>query len=506
MRLAFILYLATSGVLSASVALRSGEGSADKPPASTVPIGINLSELSDYSTQWAFVDIFKQSRPWIESHPGKIAYDEHGWPRLQPEQSVQTVMVREIKGHYPAGLYKATFSGPAGVRLDQFDIKAVKAVGRHALEIDVAPADGGLLFTAKGGNVENVHVWMPGYPRGSVKFHPTFRQRLEPFGVIRFMDWQKINNSKLAKWSQRAKPDDARYTTAAGVPVEVMIDLANLLKAHPWFCMPHQADDEFVREFAKMVKDRLDPALKVYVEYSNEVWNGGFEQAEWAQAQGNTRKLGDQAQARFYAARSVEVFQIWEQAFGGRDRLVRVLASQFVNPWLSEQILTWKDAYKHADVLAVAPYFGHEFGDPKEALRTARLTSDELLKRLDAEVSGKNLEDMRKQAKVAQRFHLQLIAYEGGQHLVGGGGAENNAVLTKLFIAANRDPRMADRYRKHLRNWSEAGGGLYVLYHYVGAPGKWGSWGLLEYQDQPVEDAPKYRAAVEFGRKGKETR
>ena len=46
-----------------------------------------------------------------------------------------------------------------------------------------------------------------------------FRQRLEPFSVIRFMDWQRTNNSKLVKWSQRARPDDARYTTAAGVPV-----------------------------------------------------------------------------------------------------------------------------------------------------------------------------------------------------------------------------------------------------------------------------------------------
>lgn len=475
----------------------------DSPP---VPLGINVSELADYSTQWAFVDIFKQSRPWIESHPGKMAYDDHGWPRLESEQSVQTVMAREIKGHYPAGVYKVTFSGTAAVRLDQFDVKSVKAPSRNALDVDVSPADGGLLFSAKGGTLDNVHVWMPGFPRKGTTFHPLFCKRLEPFGVIRFMDWQKTNNSKLVKWSKRAKPSDARYTTEAGVPVEVMVELANQLKVHPWFCIPHQADDEFVREFARLVKSQLHPDLKVYIEYSNEVWNWGFEQTQWAKDQGTKQKLGDPPQARFYADRSVAVFKIWEEVFGGRDRLVRVLASQFVNPWLSEQILTWHQASKHADALAVAPYFGHEHGDPKEAARSARLSPEELLKRLDTEIAGKNLQHMQEQAKLAKSHGLQLIAYEGGQHLAGGGGAENNAALTRLFTAVNRDARMAELYRKHLQNWANSGGGLYVLYHYVGAPGKWGSWGLLEYQDQPIEDAPKYRAAVEYAKKAKEAK
>ena len=38
---------------------------------------------------------------------------------------------------------------------------------------------------------------------------------------------------------------------------------------------------EYLTEFAKMVKTKLDPDLKVYVEYSNEVWNWGFQQAGW---------------------------------------------------------------------------------------------------------------------------------------------------------------------------------------------------------------------------------
>jgi hypothetical protein len=170
-----------------------------------------------------------------------------------------------------------------------------------------------------------------------------------------------------------------------------------------------------------------------------------------------------------------------------------------VVPWLSEQIVSWKDAYKHADALAVAPYFGYEFGDPKTADATARMSPDQLLDALEKEVNGPNREVIRKQAGVARKFGLKLIAYEGGQHLVGYLGAENNEALAKLFQAANRHPRMYDLYRRHLRNWSEAGGDLYVLFNYVTTPSKWGSWGLLEYQDQPTGDAPKYRAFVDAG-------
>jgi hypothetical protein len=481
-----------------------GSSRAEEPKSS---VGINLAPLADYSREWAFVDVFKQSRPWIESQQGKIKYDEQGYPILGPKQSVLTVMVRELKGHYPGGTYVATYSGAGYVRMDQFDVKRVRARPRH-IEADVVPNDGGLQLqivdTDPKNIVRNIHVWMPGFERKHATFHPLFYRRLEPFGVIRFMDWQGTNHSKQAKWSQRAKPGDARYTTPAGVPIEMMIELANLRKADPWFCMPHLADDEYVREFAKLVKARLHDGLKVYVEYSNEVWNGAFGQSHWARAQGRKLRLGDPDGARFYAERSVQIFKIWEEVFGGRDRLVRVLGSQFVNTWLSEQILTWKDAYKHADALAIAPYFGYEFGDPQHVSKTLRLSTEQLLKKLDEEVSGKNRELMEDQERIARKYKLQLIAYEGGQHLAGGGGFENNEALTRLFVSANRDPQMYELYRKHLKNWRDSNGGVYCTYNYVSSPGKWGSWGILEYQDQKETEAPKYRALIEFAKKKSE--
>jgi hypothetical protein len=40
--------------------------------------------------------------------------------------------------------------------------------------------------------------------------------------------------------------------------------------------MPHLADDDYHRQFASYVRDSLRPDVKVYVEWSNEVWHTGF--------------------------------------------------------------------------------------------------------------------------------------------------------------------------------------------------------------------------------------
>jgi hypothetical protein len=32
----------------------------------------------------------------------------------------------------------------------------------------------------------------------------------------------------------------------------------------------------------------------------------------------------------------------------------------------------------------------------------------------------------------------------------------------------------------------------------VTRPTKWGAWGMLEHQDQPLSKAPKYKAVVDF--------
>lgn len=480
----------------------SEEAAARRVPAA-VPIGMNLAPVVDYGTNLPFVDIFKSSRKWIE-HGGRIEYDATGYPRLSPGQSVDALMVREIDGHYPFGEYVVTYDGTGNVDMKRYDV--IDVVGREPGKLDVlvAPANGGLLLQVKESDptdpVRNIHVWMPGFGDGKTTFNPDFLERLRGFPVIRFMEWQRTNASPTIRWADRPRVEDARYSTDKGVPLEIMVDLANQLGADPWFTIPHAANDEYVRSFAQLVRGRLQPNRKVYVEYTNEVWNSMFKQAGYAQKRGLAAGLSDDAflaQLRFYSVRAVEVMKIFEEVFGGTTRLVRVAGSQAATPWVSEKILEWKDASESFDVLAIAPYFGGSFGKPETAEEISYWSAAKLLDALQEEVDGKNKEQIGQQAAVARKFGVELAAYEGGQHLVGFGGAENDSLLTDLFISANRSPRMYDLYKRHLRHWKTEGGGLFVAFNDIGTPSKWGSWGAREYLEQPLTDAPKERALVE---------
>ena len=71
------------------------------------------------------------------------------------------------------------------------------------------------------------------------------------------------------------------------------------------------------------------------------------------------------------------------------------------------------------------------------------------------------------------------------------------AFIEKL-ATVNRSPRMKAIYAKYLDAWRDNGGELLFLLGYVQAFGKYGYWGLLERQDQPLIQTPKFAAALQF--------
>jgi hypothetical protein len=465
-------------------------------------LGMNLGGVVDWSSEWPFADAFKTSRPWMEQGPGPFTYDDQGSPLLKPDQRVETLIFRDLDGHYPAGDYLCTYDGTGSVAITQFDVEPISAQpGRIKFRVR-RPGNGGILIQVTASSprdpIRNLKVWLPGLENAASPFHPLYLERLAPFRVIRFMDWQRTNNSPVFTWSQRAKPTDVRWSTDLGVPIEVCVDLANALKADPWLCIPHRADDDFVRAMVSLVKERLAPDRKFYLEYSNEVWNWSFEQTRYAAERGKKLNLGAPDHLHFYARRSTEIFDIAAEVFGRRDRLIRVLSGQFANPSDCEYLLKYRDTFKNVDALAVGAYFGYEFGGPESAAATVKLTVDQLLDGCAAEINGPHRQQIRRLAALAKKYGVQLMAYEGGQHLVGHGGLENNRDLETLFVAANRHPRMADLYRQQLTHWFAEGGRDFIIFSYAGQPSKWGSWGVLEYQNQNVDAAPKYRAVVDF--------
>ena len=64
-------------------------------------------------------------------------------------------------------------------------------------------------------------------------------------------------------WSTRRLESYHTQAGSEGAAIEYMIQLANTLGADPWFNIPHAADDNFVKQFASLVKNTLRPDLKV---------------------------------------------------------------------------------------------------------------------------------------------------------------------------------------------------------------------------------------------------
>lgn len=483
-------------------------------PAAKPRLGINLDGPCDWNTELPFVDVFRFSRTWISQKRGAawgkgpaLELDERGWvKRLAPDCWAETPLCTIEGGHYPSGRYTVLYEGKGELAVTGAATVAERQANGLTLQVDSGK---GAFFlqlraTDPADPVRNLRVLMPGFERvyEQQPFHPAFLARWRGVACFRFMDWMKTNGSKAGSWTERPRPDDASYA-AKGVPVEVMVDLCNRQKADAWFCMPHVADDDFVRRFAETVKARLDPGLKVYVEYSNELWNGSFAQSRWVGEQG--LKLGFAKQPweagwAFTAFRSVQIFRIWEEVFGGRQRLVRVLASQAANPYVSERILSFQDAYKHTDALAIAPYMGFcvpaKSGKGPGADVVAAWSVDEALDHMAKKVLPESVEMIRKQKSIADRYGLRLVAYEAGQHMVGVAGGENNEAMCRLFYAANAHPRMGDLYRDYFAAWAAGGGDLLCNFASVGKWSKWGSWGLLQYADEPAAQSPKFMAAM----------
>jgi hypothetical protein len=506
--------------------------------ATPFPMGTNLAGIADWSTQYPFLNYVKNSRAWITrgttvwdtEERRKLSLDADGWVKSLTGgsfTSVGTFIPNDEQGRRFVVLYEGEGTLEYnGLEKDNAASKpgreVVRAIPGQSLYLGITKADP----QRTGNYLRNLRIIPEAYEKtaSNQRFNPDFLKSLKGYKTLRFMDWMGTNNSQQKEWRDRPKPGDMAYAER-GVPVEVMVDLANQMGIDPWFNMPHQATDDYVRNFARYVKAHLNPKLKVYVEYSNETWNFQFGQATYAVEQGKrtfTKTPGSDfdKQRLWFGRRTGQMLQIWDQVYGTeRSRVMGVLAAQGANVYTASKSLealtgsgkTLKDW--GVDAVAIASYFGYYLGNPENTSTITAWTqaADGGLNQLFQELTqggllknsppGGALQETATQTQAYSQFAksqgLQLLAYEGGQHLVVGvGGVENDAKITALFIAANRDRRMGDLYRNHLRQWQQHGGGLFANFIDVAGPSKWGSWGIRESLYQPT--SPKAQAVQEF--------
>ncbi|MEP1766211.1 MAG: hypothetical protein ABJJ53_06150 [Sulfitobacter sp.] len=539
-----------------------------RQPAPQAPKGataIGLAPVTDWAAQQPFLDVMKTARPWLGHLRGQFGGIEHaelvagghidaqGWVRSLPRDasSVGTLILTDLPAAAAPSLegrYVLQFEG-AGV-IEPTGRATNIRYGRGEVRFDYTPGPGSVELriqrTNRSNPVRNITVVredrLPLW-RGGAVFNPDWIARIANFDTLRFMDWMEANNSKQSAWGNRPQISDASWAQE-GVPLEVMLALANSTGKNIWVNMPHLADDAYVRAFAKLVRDGFDPKLRVYVEYSNEVWNYQFEQARWADAQAQARWKKADVGTQFYAMRAAEVARIWSEEFAGQDaRLVNVISSQTGWLGLEENILNAplvvaEGAPKPVsafDAYAVTGYFGGVLGLEARSAQVTQWLDESLARAADAakaqgltgqarqdaieatqydyatalaaqelqdgSVTGETVDtvhDLRNRvwpyhADVAKSAELELIMYEGGTHVVGIGAQVDNARLTAFFQHFNYTPQMGALYSALRTGWAEVGGHLFNAYADVYVPTKWGSWGALRHLD---DSNPRWDALV----------
>lgn len=520
----------TAGIVAGKLASYKGN--------STSSVGINTNEVTESDSSVPFLDLFRAAVPFEESRPwltkGAVAYDANGWPMdLRGGQAGSRFLSNLPANTVPEGTYTVLYEGDGDIQYMNDASLVEHKPGVDLINIS-AGQDGllnaSLLITRSSPQnyVRNIRILPPGgicannpFQRvtsanqcsgnylsfaenyASIIFNPDFMNFMKDFRAVRFMNMSGVTRSPVRTWEQRNQVSKATWggkEGTRGVPLEIQVELANRLNLDPWFTLPHEADDNFVRQYALYVKQHLNSNLKPHIEYSNETWNTIFTQGNYMIDMGMRLGLDTNAQRagfKYYSQRSVEIFKIWEDVFGGTQRLVRVLSGWTINDKLTDIVLSHKDAYKHADAFAIGPY---EFGGHAE-VRTIksvddafRLITDDNYRYSHAKVVGY----VRMQKAITDKYGVKLIAYEGGQGLVDFTTKTDDEFPNPLLFAANRDQRMQGIYTNFLSGWKTEGGDLMMLYTAPRTFTKHGPWGLKEYITQPANAAPKYQAVLNF--------
>lgn len=484
----------------------------------TKPIGINISGVSDYATELSFTDAFKQCRKWISSNAAgggpwdtqiNVPLSTNGYPLeipyndgVNPPQLVKTLMVWDIGTAVPTGMYRLLVSGDGQVRLSN------GASGTFTCPVDtLVNVTGQVILEITLSNVSNpIHSIQFIYPNYVNTFQTqTFTQEflnfLEDFQVIRFMDFTRTNGSPVVDWSDRTLPGYYSQARTSGAAWEYVIELANTSQKDIWINIPHQANDNYIQQLASLLQTSLNANSKIYLEYSNEVWNSGFSQhsdcAAFAQNLGYTGQSWERAW-KYTAKRSADVFKIFEDEFTNDQRLVKIIPSQAVNSWLTNQLVTFFNDTVYnpnqvsANAIAIAPYFGHEVANAIVSNNQVNtITTPQIIQELQNSLSAA-YQGMMDNKTVAANHNLQLICYEGGQHLVATGNNMNDTTLTAKLIATNHDTAMQNLYCDYFDYWYNNVGGMFCHFSSHGTYSKYGSWGVREdYQDI---NNPKYLA------------
>ncbi len=520
-------------------------------PAETnkASLGMGLNDVTDYGTALPFIDLMKQARRWQDWDNGSTdiddtQLDENDWVLyLNQGQTAGTVFLALAPEAIPFDRVIVLYEGE-GVLRYSWSCHLVEHVeeGKDLVSVSGGASLLTIMETNPGNPIRNIRIipepYMDEYEAGQV-FNPDWLALVDRFRAIRFMTWMKTNETTQESWEERPLPGHRTWRINGGVPLEIMIRLANLINANPWFNIPHTADIEYMEHFARMVKDNLNPNLSVYVEHSNEVWNWGFPQAHYAEAAAFDRwGVGGDGFIQWHGMRTAMACDAFKKgAFADQaDRVKCVLGVQAAYHGLEDGSLNcplWvaegnEPCYQHGiDYVGITTYFSGGLNGPRpwdseeqqllheSTLRSWFTDADGGLSKAFQQLNdGSLLTDITKYQNftgivdelhgelnywsgIGDQYGLGIVAYEGGQHITANGlSMQGDEDFVTFHLAVNRDARMKQIYTDLFNTFKDYGGKLHMNYVEMGSHSQYGSWGVLEHHNQST--SPRWEAIVDF--------
>ena len=531
----------------------AGSGSALAGELPDHRVGMGLDGVNYFQSYAPFNDLAKTMR-WVKAG----GYNAVGLP-TSAEDPGKPVIGRvgvSYGSTYPGGDYVLTWRGEGDVTLDrpgdaELNRRESTTDGLHrrVYRIQPNPGDYGFQLKIHSFPIDELHLYIPGGEDAEGLWNPAYLRVMEPFrGThLRFMDLNETNHSQQERWSDRTPLDHASWvhphrkdkpwpTVKGGVPYEAMIQLCNTMDTDMWVTVPHLADPAYMANLAHLIRTGIDRAtgertteplredLRVWVEYSNEVWNWNFDQSDWVLENVPGDNLDES-----YARKAKELFTAFEAEFGGDERLVRVIATQtgYGNGRRSEQRLAFfENPAEEVDALAITTYFSLDIEQwiVDHWPVTVEQTLDELSRRVgEGKFAGDDSHDRHAMKvphyELGERLGIPVVAYEGGPHLLperpvfpaevtdrtGKGSRKMKEKAPKLvpeilgFIQElERTPRFGEIYQQFLARHHASGLAVNTPFVLLANWRDSGQWGHVESLAQPLEEAHKYQAILDF--------
>lgn len=473
-------------------------------------VGINFFYNTDWDSAYLFADVIKQGRYWAlpDAWPNHAPIDANGWPTAD----AQIILLTKDPGTYNAsGTYKLSFeasTGSVAITANPQEPSGSVSITNQAYVGGVATADVTLTTDARyltlqfrntGNGIRNVRLIRPGHTAADV-FAKEMLNAISIFGVIRPMQLvgepsnPAVNwtSRRTAIWPQQSNDDEE---SKLGVSYEYLVLLANVAHKDLWLCLPRGANDDYITKVAQLVRygsdgvnpytsvqsspkfPPLDPSLKLYVEYSNEVWN--YNMSDEATKMAAEIAAGDPnhfaydgnrtATHRRTAYKGLHISRIFRTVFGdeqmpvtGNSRIRPVLATQIDFPGVYDTKLeylnaVWGPQNTYGNPAQVLNYYFYALSGapyPTFPVNSNNLTVDQIFAGLQANLNGtptydnQNVFNQIDRIKAAaDKYGLKLNAYEGGQSLY----QDGNSDAAKL--AAQTDPRMKTYTKALLDKW-----------------------------------------------------